>query len=50
VSEETQHCVQQLVHERVVQNMVHCMYGIKNVKQEVYLSERVNSLLGEPQC
>jgi len=42
VSEETQCCVQQLVGERVVKNMVHCMYSIKNAKQEVYLSQRVN--------
>jgi len=38
--------VQQLVDEKVVQNMVHCMYSIKSTKQEVYLSQRVNFFVG----
>lgn len=46
MSEETQCCVQQLVDERVVQNMVHCMYSIKNAKQEVYQSQRDNFFVG----
>ena len=46
MSEETQCCVQQLVGERVVQNMVHCMYSIKDAKQEVYLSQRVKFFVG----
>lgn len=46
MSEETQRCLQQLVDGRVVQNMVHCMYSIKNVKQEVCLSQRVNFFVG----